>query len=81
MIIYAAIPALVLAGVMLTVVDAGTFPGRTLGVANITWAIGVAFTVTTLLPFLLFASYVLRIVTVAKRTLAIEPLILRDSQR
>ena len=80
MIIYAAIPALVLAGVMLTVVDAGTFPGRTLGVANITWAIGVAFTVT-LLPFLLFASYVLRIVTVAKRTLAIEPLILRDSQR
>ena len=80
LILYAAIPALVIAGVMLTVVDAGTFPGQTLGVANITWAIGLAFTIT-LVPFLLFTAYVLRIVTIAKRTLAIEPLILRDSQR
>ncbi|WP_227357669.1 hypothetical protein [Haladaptatus salinisoli] len=80
MILYAAIPALVVAGIMLTVVDGGTFPGSTLGVANMTWTIGVAFTIT-LLPFLIFAAYVLRIVTVAKRTLAIEPLILRDSQR
>ncbi len=80
MILYAAIPALVVAGAMLAVVDAGTFPGYTFGVPNITWAIGAAFTVT-LVPFLLFTSYVLRIVTVAKRTLAIEPLILRNSQR
>ena len=80
MILYAAIPALVIAGIMLTVVDAGTFPGQTLGVLNMTWVIGLAFTIT-LVPFLLFAAYVLRIVTVAKRTLAIEPLILRDSQR
>ncbi|MDS0474308.1 hypothetical protein [Natrinema sp. 1APR25-10V2] len=80
MILYAAVPALVVAGVMLTVVDAGTFPGATVGVSNMTWAIGVAFTIT-LLPFLLFTAYVLRIVTIAKRTLAIEPLILRDSQR
>ncbi|WP_254765103.1 hypothetical protein [Natrinema marinum] len=80
MILYVAVPALVVAGIMLTVVDAGTFPGRTLGVTNMTLAIGVAFTVT-LLPFLLFTAYVLRIVTIAKRTLAIEPLILRDSQR
>ncbi|TMT87840.1 hypothetical protein E2L06_15105 [Haloterrigena sp. H1] len=80
MILYAAVPALVIAGIMLTVVDAGTFPGRTLGVTNMTLAIGLAFTIT-LVPFLLFTAYVLRIVTVAKRTLAIEPLILRDSQR
>ncbi|MFD1563168.1 hypothetical protein ACFR99_06380 [Haloarchaeobius amylolyticus] len=80
MILYAAVPALVIAGIMLTVVDAGTFPGETLGAANMTWAIGLAFTIT-LVPFLLFTAYVLRIVTVAKRTLAIEPLILRDSQR
>ncbi|WP_135366463.1 hypothetical protein [Halosimplex halophilum] len=80
LILYAAVPALVVAAVMLTVGDAGTFPGRTLGVLNMTWAIGLAFTVT-LLPFLLFTSYVLRILTIAKRTLAIEPLILRDSQR
>jgi len=80
LILYAAVPALAVAAVMLTVVEAGTFPGRTLGVLNVTWAIGLAFTVT-LVPFLLFTSYVLRILTIAKRTLAIEPLILRDSQR
>ncbi len=80
MILYAAVPALIIAGIMLTVVDAGTFPGQTLGATNMTWAIGLAFTIT-LVPFLLFTAYVLRIVTVAKRTLAIEPLILRDSQR
>jgi len=80
LILYAAIPALVVAGVMLTVVEAATLPGSTLGVAHITVLVGAAFTIT-LTPFLLFASYVLRIVTIAKRTLAIEPLILRDSQR
>ena len=80
MILYAALPALVVAAVMLTTVDAGTAPGTTFGISNMTLLIGGAFTVT-LVPFLLFTSYVLRIVTVAKRTLAIEPLILRDSQR
>jgi len=80
LILYAAIPALAVAGIMLTVAEPGTLPGSTLGFANITLLIGAAFTIT-LIPFLLFASYVSRIVTVAKRTLAIEPLILRDSQR
>lgn len=80
LILYAAIPALVVAGVMLTVVEGATLPGSTLGVAHMTVVIGAAFTIT-LVPFLLFTSYVLRIVTIAKRTLAIEPLILRDSQR
>ncbi|MBX0296825.1 hypothetical protein EGH23_18255 [Halomicroarcula sp. F27] len=80
LILYAAIPALVVAGVMLTVVEGATLPGSTFGIAHITVLIGAAFTIT-LVPFLLFTSYVLRIVTVAKRTLAIEPLILRDSQR
>jgi hypothetical protein len=80
MILYVAIPALVVAGVMLTVVEGVTLPGTTFGVEHMTVLIGAAFTVT-LVPFLLFTSYVLRIVTIAKRTLAIEPLILRDSQR
>ncbi|MGQ5515549.1 hypothetical protein [Halococcus saccharolyticus] len=80
LILYAAIPALAVAGIMLTVAEPGTASGATFGIENITFLIGAAFTVT-LTPFLLFASYVSRIVTVAKRTLAIEPLILRDSQR
>ena len=65
---------------MVAVVDAGTFPGSTVGITNILWVVGGAFTVT-LLPFLLFASYIWQIVTLTQRTLAIEPLILRESQR
>lgn len=80
LILYAAIPALVVAGVMLVAAGEATVLGSTFGVEHITVLIGAAFTVT-LLPFLLFTAYVLRIVTIAKRTLAIEPLILRESQR
>ncbi|MFD1588244.1 hypothetical protein ACFR9U_14780 [Halorientalis brevis] len=79
-ILYAAIPALAIAGIMVAIVDAGTFPGSTFGIEHIVLIVGGAFAVT-LVPFMLFVSYILRIVTVAKRTLAIEPLILRDSQR
>jgi hypothetical protein len=78
--LYTAIPALIVAGIMLGVVDAGTFPGQTLGIENIVWVVGGAFAFT-LTPFLLFVSYLLRILTAAKRTLAIGPLILRESQR
>ena len=80
MILYTAIPALVVAGVMLTVVEGATLPGATFGISHMTVVVGAAFTFT-LLPFLLFTSYVLRIVTIAKRTLSIEPSILRESQR
>jgi len=75
-ILYAAVPALVVAGFMLAVVDAGTFPGSTFGIDHVTLVVGGALSVT-LLPFLLFVSYVLRVLTLAKRTLAIGPLVLR----
>ncbi|WP_266077127.1 hypothetical protein [Haladaptatus caseinilyticus] len=80
LILYAAIPALFVAGAMLAFVGSGTFTGTTLGVTDILWVVSGAFTVT-LVPFMLLVSYILRIATVAKRTLAIGPLILRDSQR
>ncbi|MEZ3163085.1 hypothetical protein ABNG03_01105 [Halorubrum sp. RMP-47] len=79
LILYAAVPALVVAGAMVTVVDAGTFPGSTLGIAHVTLVVGGAFAVA-LLPFSLFVAYVLRVLTLAKRTLAIGPLVLRDSE-
>ena len=79
-IMYAAIPALAVASIMMMIGEPGTFPGSTLGFENIALLVGAAFTVT-LLPFLLLVSYLSRIVTLAKRTLAIEPLILRESQR
>ena len=78
LILYAAVPALLVAGAMVAVVDSGTFPGRTLGVDHLTLAVGGAFAVT-LFPFALFVAYVLRVLTLAKRTLAIGPLVLRDS--
>lgn len=80
LILYAAVPAVAVAGIMVAIVDAGTFPGSTLGFDHIILVVGGAFAVT-LVPFMLFVSYVLRILTIAKRTLAIEPLILRESHR
>ncbi|WP_458188239.1 hypothetical protein [Haladaptatus sp. NG-WS-4] len=80
MILYAAIPALFVAGGMLAFVGSGTFDGTTFGFTNILLVVSGAFTIT-LVPFLLLVAYILRIATVAKRTLAIGPLILRDSQR
>ena len=79
LILYAAVPALIVAGVMVAAVDAGTFTGRTLGVAHLTLVVAGAFAVT-LLPFSLFVSYILRVLTLAKRTLAVGPMVLRDSK-
>lgn len=80
LILYAALPALFVAGSMLAFVGSGTFTGITFGVSDILWVVGAAFTVT-LIPFILLLVYILRVATIAKRTLAIGPLILRESQR
>ena len=80
LILYVSVPALIVAGSMLAFVNGNSFPGTTVGFPNVLLIVGGAFTVTTL-PFLLLVSYISRIVTVAKRTLAIGPLILRESQR
>lgn len=79
-ILYAAIPALAVAAALFIYLDAASFPGGTLGIDNLTWifSAGVAFTST---PFLLLATYILRIATIAKRTLAIGPFVLRESER
>lgn len=80
LIIYAAIPAIVVAAGMLGFFGSGPVPGVTLGASNVLWLVAGAFTVA-LLPFLLLVAYIARIATVAKRTLAIGPIILRGSQR
>jgi hypothetical protein len=79
-ILYAAVPALVVAGCMLAFVGSETFGGAILAVPTVTWVVAAAFTVTVV-PFLLFLSYILRIVMVAKHTLAIGPFVLRESYR
>jgi hypothetical protein len=65
---------------MLAFVGSGTFSGTTFGFTDILLVVSGAFTIT-LVPFMLLVSYILRIATVAKRMLAVGPLILRDSQR
>jgi hypothetical protein len=77
-ILYAAIPALVVSGVMAFFVRAESFQGAILGVPTLTWVVAAAFT-STLVPFLLFMAYILRIIFVAKHTLAIGPFVLRST--
>ena len=80
-VLYAAIPALVVAtGMILYVDNPASVPGTTLGVDNLVWLASAASTVA-LLPFALLLSYILRIATVTKRTLAIGPFVLRETGR
>jgi hypothetical protein len=79
-ILYAALPALLTAFGMLLYVDPTTITGSLLGVDRYAWVVNGAATVT-LLPFALLVAYILRIATVAKRTLAIGPFVLRDTSR
>ena len=79
-VIYAAAPALVVATGMVLYVDAGAVPGATLGVDNLVWLSSAAATVA-LAPFAVLVAYILRIATVTKRTLAIGPFVLRETDR
>ena len=79
--LYSAVPALVvILGGILYADNPGSIPGTTFGVENVVWVASAASTVA-LLPFVLLLSFVLRIATVAKRTLSIGPFILRESAR
>ncbi|RRJ32023.1 hypothetical protein [Halocatena pleomorpha] len=78
--IYASIPALGVAVATLAFLDPGSFPGTTLRIDNMYWVFNGAVTLTTV-PFLLLATYILRLVTIARRTLAIGPFILRETGR
>jgi hypothetical protein len=77
-VLYAAIPSFLTAGAMILFVDGpASLPGVTAGIPNVLLVTSLAIGVT-ILPFTLLFSYMLRIGTVAKRTLAIGPFVLRD---
>lgn len=76
---YTAIPALLTAVGMVIFVDATTATGTTLGVTNLVWLVSSAF-VITLTPFIILLSFIFRIGTVAQRTLAMGPFILREME-
>ena len=76
----ASIPALSVAIATLVFVDPQDFTATTLGVADALWLVAGAATVSVA-PFALLLSYILRIVTVTKRTLSIGPFVLRETDR
>jgi hypothetical protein len=78
--LYVSVPALIIIGMILMNVGPTAFPGTTLGVDNLVWVAAFGFTVGVT-PFFLLLSYVLRIMTLAKRTLAMGPFILREAGR
>lgn len=75
--LYATLPSLGISiSMLLFLYNPATLPGSTLGFDNYVIVVSGAVTVA-LLPFYLLLAYVLRIVTVAKRTLAAGPFVLR----
>ncbi|ADJ14664.1 hypothetical protein [Halalkalicoccus jeotgali] len=78
--LYTGPPALVVVAAMIMYVDPNTLPGTLFGIERISLLVSGAF-VLTLAPFVLLVSFVLRIATVAQRTLAMGPFILRESSR
>ncbi len=78
--LYVSVPALATMAFMLMYIDANALPGTTLGIDNLVWLISFGF-VVGISPFVIFIAYILRIATVAKRTLAMGPFILRESER
>jgi hypothetical protein len=80
-ILLSAVPALVVSiGGVLYLDNPATVTGTFLGVDALVWVVVGAATVS-LVPFMLLFAYVLRIATVAKRTLSIGPFILRPTDR
>ncbi|UPV76277.1 hypothetical protein M0R89_03210 [Halorussus limi] len=78
--LYSAVPALVVAASMIVYYDAKALPGATLGISNDILITSFAATVAVV-PFMLLLSFILRIATVAKRTLSIGPFVLRNVDR
>jgi hypothetical protein len=76
-ILYTAVPAVVVAINVLLFHDAlAGIPGTALGITLHVWVVAAA-TAVAMVPFAVLLAYVLRLGTVAKRTLSIGPFILR----
>ncbi|QCS43508.1 hypothetical protein [Natrinema versiforme] len=75
-----ALPALSVSAYMILVFEVGDVAGTTAGIDHGLLFVGFAFALGVT-PFAIFLSYILRVVTVAKWTLAIGPFILRETDR
>jgi hypothetical protein len=78
--VVSAVPALAVAVGSLLFLDPRGLPGATLGLNHALLAVAATATVSVV-PFALLLAYVLRLVTVAKRTLSVGPFVLRSTDR
>ncbi|GAA0645858.1 hypothetical protein [Salarchaeum japonicum] len=78
--IYAAVPALTTAIATLVYLEPRLFPGAVWGVEPLVVVVAAAATVSVV-PFAILLAYILRIITVTKRTLSIGSFILRETER
>jgi len=72
------IPSLLVAGSMIAFFDAATYGATVAGTGTLVFVVAAATTVAVA-PFMLLLAYVVRIATVAKRTLSIGPFVLRET--
>ncbi|WP_337652743.1 hypothetical protein [Halomontanus rarus] len=79
-VLYGAMPTLALAGYMILEFDAAKITGTVFGVST-AYLVVSALYVLTLIPFAVLLAYLLRVLTVMKRTLAIGPFILRETEQ
>lgn len=79
--VYLAVPALAVSVVSLLYLETASLPAAAvLGASTTAWVVALAVAVAVS-PFVLLLAYILRIVTVAKLTLAMGPFILRRTDR
>lgn len=79
-VLYLAMPALAVTIGSLLFLDPADIVGLTAGVPNVLLVVAAAVTVS-MVPFTLLLTWILRIVTVTKRTLAIGPFLLRGTDQ
>jgi uncharacterized membrane protein len=80
MMLYTSMPALIIAAYMTALFDPMAIPGTIMGVKTTLLVFSAVYTIT-LSPFAVLLVYVLRVLTMVKRTLATGPFILRETAR
>ncbi|WP_336359998.1 hypothetical protein [Haladaptatus sp. ZSTT2] len=77
--LYAAVPALIVATASIIYLDANAVLGTFLGLDNLIWVVSAAAAISVV-PFVILLAFIMRIATVAKHTLSIGSFILRDTE-
>ena len=78
--LYISVPALAIIGGLTMYVDAAALTGTVLGVDSLVWVVAGGFTIG-IAPFVVFTVFIVRIASVAKRTLAMGPFVLQETNR